>query len=179
MVEVDNLHRTRKIWIGKIPDPFGSVADDNLFGRAIPSAGPGFQIDTFAKLFGGFNGAGVGGGIQLGRATQQNFGSVADDNLFGRAIPSAGPGFQIDTFAKLFGGFNGAGVGGGIRIADRISLLVPCGLSKNTSQLGFPRVGRLAGDLAAPSDGFFLHYRYTRPVHLDIEDGDWLGDDYR
>src|ERR1039458_10126281 len=89
MVEVDNLYRTGKIWIGRSPDPFGSVTDDNLFGCAIPSAGPGFQIETFAKLF---------------------------------------------------GGFNGAGVGGGIRIADRISLLVPCGLSKNTSQLGFPRV---------------------------------------
>src|SRR5229473_2268869 len=51
--------------IGKIPDPFGPIAHDNLLIRAAPAALPGFHVDSFAKLFGDLDGAGVGSGIGI------------------------------------------------------------------------------------------------------------------
>ena len=119
MIEIDDLHRAWKMWLGKIPDPFGPIAHDDL--------------------------------------------------LF-RAAPAALPGFQIEALAKLFGGLDGAGVGGGIRIADGVAFLVPGGLGEHTSQLGFPRMGRLAVRFALPAHRLFLHHRYSRPVHLHIQD---------
>ena len=125
VIEIDNLHRAGKMLVGKIPDPFGPVAHDDL--------------------------------------------------LF-RAAPAAVPGFQVDAFAELFGGFDGAGVGGGIRIADGVALLVPRGLGEHASQLDFPRVGRLAVGLAFPALRLFLHHRYSGPIHLHIQDGNRLAD---
>src|SRR6266849_9846698 len=97
------------------------------------------------------------------------FGPIAHDDLLSRAAPAALPGFQVDAFAKLFGGLDGAGVGGGIRIADGVALFVPGGLGEGTSQLGFPRMGRLSVRLAWPSRDLLLHHRYSRPIHLDIQ----------
>jgi hypothetical protein len=63
MVEIDNLDRARKVFGDKIPDPFGAIADDDFLFRTAPTTFPRFSIDAFAKLYRGFYGAGVGGGI--------------------------------------------------------------------------------------------------------------------
>ena len=65
VIEIDDLNRAREMQIGKIPDPFGAVADDDFLYRAAPAALIGFQVDSFAKLFGGLDGSGVGGGIRI------------------------------------------------------------------------------------------------------------------
>src|SRR5437879_12607625 len=65
MIEIDNLHRVRKVQGGKSPDPFGAVAHDDLLERTAPATFPGFEINAFAKLFGGFDGARIGGGIGI------------------------------------------------------------------------------------------------------------------
>src|SRR5204863_9915617 len=86
------------------------------------------------------------------------------------AAPAALPGLQVESFAKLIGGFDGAGIGGRIRVADRVTLLVPSALSEHTSQLGFARVSRLPIGLAFASLSLFLHYRHPGAVHLHIQD---------
>jgi len=65
VIEIDDLKRARKMQVGKIPDPFGAVADDNFLLRATPAALMGLQVDSFAKLFGVLDGASVGGGIGI------------------------------------------------------------------------------------------------------------------
>ena len=83
------------------------------------------------------------------------------------------PRFQastIDSLAKLFGGLDGAGVGGGIGIADRVALLshVVCvNTHPNlTSRVwaGWPSV------LPCRPYRLFLHHRHARPIHLHIQD---------
>jgi len=53
MIEVDNLDRTGEVFIGDIPDPFGSIANDDFLLRAAPTTPGGFQIDAFSKFSGG------------------------------------------------------------------------------------------------------------------------------
>src|SRR5215831_15407549 len=50
------------------------------------------------------------------------------------------------------------------------------GLAEHASQFDFPRMGRLAFALAVPPDGFFLYHRDSRPIHLHVEDTNWLAD---
>ena len=52
-----------------------------------------------------------------------------------------------------------------------IAFFVPSGLGEHASQFDLPRVGRLAFGLTLAPHGFFLHYRYSRPIHLHIQDG--------
>src|SRR5258708_35886581 len=97
VIQIDNLHGTGKMLIGKIPDPFGPIPHDDL--------------------------------------------------LF-RAAPAALPGFHVNSLSKLFGGFDGAGVGGGIGIANGVTLLLPCGLCEDASQLDLSGMGWLTFRLA-------------------------------
>jgi hypothetical protein len=97
--------------------------------------------------------------------------SVAQDDLGEGAAPASVPGFQIQALAKLGGGFNGSGVGGGVRITNRIAFLIVCGLCENTPELGSPGVSGLPGYLALPTLGFGLHHRHAGAVHLDVEAG--------
>lgn len=90
-----------------------------------------------------------------------------DDPRLG-TVPAALPGFQVNSPAELFGGFNGAGIGGGIRIANGEALLIPHGLSEHTSQFHFASMGRQALVLALPAHGLLLHHRDARSVHLDV-----------
>jgi len=60
-----DLNRARKMLLGEIPDPFSTVANDYLLFRTAPAAVPGFQINSFAKLFGCFYSAGIGGRIGI------------------------------------------------------------------------------------------------------------------
>src|SRR5665213_2246209 len=65
MIEIDDLHGSRKMLIGEIPDPDSAVADDD-FGRApFPASAPGFGIDAVTELVGSFDSAHIGGGIRV------------------------------------------------------------------------------------------------------------------
>src|SRR6516225_12429661 len=65
VVEIDDLHRSGKVFVGQMPDPLRPVAyDDFLFGVA-PTALPGFHIEVFPKLLGGLDGTDVGSGIRI------------------------------------------------------------------------------------------------------------------
>jgi hypothetical protein len=70
------------------------------------------------------------------------FGAIADDHLLLHTAPTAFPRFSIDAFAKLHRGFDGPGVGGAIRVADRVAFPVPGSLGEHTSRLGLPRMSR-------------------------------------
>src|SRR5580693_4949174 len=65
MVEIDNLHRVRKVFGDKIPDPFGAIADDHLFFRTAPATFPRFSIDALAKFFRSFDGDGMAERLSL------------------------------------------------------------------------------------------------------------------
>ena len=63
VVKVDNLHRLGKVLGDQIPNPFGPVAHHHLLLGTTPAPFPGFPIKASAELLGGFDGAGIGGGI--------------------------------------------------------------------------------------------------------------------
>ena len=65
--QIDDLHCARKVLIGKIPDPLGPVADHHLLRGTVPATIPGLCIEALAKGFGGFDRAGVGGGIGVAK----------------------------------------------------------------------------------------------------------------
>jgi hypothetical protein len=60
-----------------------------------------------------------------------------------------------------------------------MALLVGRGLGEDASQLGFPRMGRLTVDFALSAHRLFLHHRYSRPIHLHIQNAHRLPDDHR
>src|SRR5712671_1527337 len=102
------------------------------------------------------------------------FGPIAHDNFLYGATPAPIPGFQIDALAELFGGFDGTRVGGGARITDRVAFFIPPRLGEHASQLDLSRVGWLAVRFTLTPQGLFLHYGYTGPVQLNIQDGNWF-----
>jgi hypothetical protein len=61
--QIDDLNRAGEVLRGDIPDPFGSIADHDLLFGAASTALLSFQIDAFAKLFGGLNRADIGGRV--------------------------------------------------------------------------------------------------------------------
>ena len=63
--EIDNLNGAGEVQIGKVPDPFGPIADYDFVFSPAPTAPPGFRIKPLAKLFGGFNRADVGSRIGI------------------------------------------------------------------------------------------------------------------
>src|SRR5215831_5124129 len=82
-------------------------------------------------------------------------GAVAHDDLLLRAAPTALPGFDIQMPPKLFSRFHRAGIGGGIRVTDRIAFRVPLGLSEHASLTLLRAYGR-AGRRACPCALRFL-----------------------
>src|ERR1035437_10440211 len=60
MVQVHDLYRTGKLSVSEVPDPDGSVAEDDFFIGAAPAALPGFGIETATELLSRFNRSGVG-----------------------------------------------------------------------------------------------------------------------
>src|ERR1035438_3581417 len=65
VIKIDNLNGPGEVLIGDIPDPFGSIADDDLLYGTAPAALPGFQIDALAELLGGLNSSDVGSRIGI------------------------------------------------------------------------------------------------------------------
>lgn len=110
------------------------------------------------------------GKLQI-REVPDPFGPISDDDFLLRAAPAAIPGFQIDAFAELAGGFDRAGISGGVRIADGVAVPIPGGLSEDATQLDFTRVGGLAIDFAGPSLGFFFDHRDSGSIRLYVQDG--------
>src|SRR5580658_6894408 len=63
--QIDDLNCAGEVLIGKVPNPFGSIADhDRLFGAA-QTASPDLRIEALAKLFGCFNRADISGRIGI------------------------------------------------------------------------------------------------------------------
>src|SRR5579862_4896636 len=65
VIEVDDLDRTGKMEFGQIPNPLGPIAHDDLLLGATPTALPSLQIEPSPELLSGFDGPGVGSGIQI------------------------------------------------------------------------------------------------------------------
>ena len=63
VVKIDNVHGAGKVQGGQIPNPFRPVAHHHPQEGAAPAPFPGFPIKASAELLGGFDGAGIGGGI--------------------------------------------------------------------------------------------------------------------
>jgi hypothetical protein len=61
----DDLDRSGKIWLRKIPNPLGSITHDDFLFRPAPAAIPGFQVDALAKFFSRLDGAGVSCGTRV------------------------------------------------------------------------------------------------------------------
>src|SRR5437660_351687 len=105
--------------------------------------------------------------MQIGKIPYP-LGSVSHYDLDHSTAPAAIPGFQIDTFAELGGGFNGTSVGGGIRVPEGVAFRVPGGLREDASQFDFPGVGGLVFHFAFSA--LRLGHGNSGTVHLDIED---------
>src|SRR5580700_8921520 len=97
VIEIDDLDGSRKVQIGEVPDPDGAITDDN------PECCP---------------------------------------------FPTSAPSLGVKAQPKLFGGFYGAGIGGGFRIAHGPAFVVDPGLGEHTTELAFPGVSTLALDFA-------------------------------
>src|SRR5438128_5152516 len=108
------------------------------------------------------------GGKMLTGNVPDPLGSIANDDFSEGQARASIPGFQIDPVAKLGGGFDGAGIGGGARIADGVASLILCCLRENTAEFGFASVSGLAGSLALAAFGLAFHSGQSRSVHLDV-----------
>src|ERR1035437_4526963 len=60
VIKIDDLNRAGEVLLGNIPDPFRSIAYDDLLLGAVPTALAGFQIEAQPKLLRRFNRANVG-----------------------------------------------------------------------------------------------------------------------
>src|ERR1035437_2433436 len=60
VIKIDDLNRAGEVLIGNIPDPFRSIADDDLLLGAVPTALAAFQIEARTKLLRRFNRTNVG-----------------------------------------------------------------------------------------------------------------------
>lgn len=95
--------------------------------------------------------------------------AIADNHFLFCATPATFPGFDIEALAELPGAFDGAGVGGGIRIANGVAFLVPLGLREYATQLSFTPMSGQAVEFALASRCFLLYYGHTSAVHLHIQ----------
>src|SRR5450755_2077401 len=94
------------------------------------------------------------------------FGAITHDHLLFRVAPVALTGFHIQSLSKRIGGFDGADVSGGIRIADGVPLLIPSGLGEDAAQLdlsGVRGLSFLPSCLAAPPSLSSLRVFPSRP----------------
>src|SRR3989442_5777110 len=63
VIKIHDLDRTWEMFISNVPNPKGSVAENNLPSGVVPSAMPRFAVQPAAKLVARFDGASVGGRI--------------------------------------------------------------------------------------------------------------------
>src|SRR5580658_1576591 len=110
------------------------------------------------------NGAGK---MLVGQIPDPN-GSVADHYFELGPLPSSAPGFAIEAEAELFGGFDGAHIGGGIGVAEGPSFVVHGSLSEYAAEFTLARMGTLAFRPSAPSFGFSANHGDLDTVHQHI-----------
>jgi len=63
VIEIDDLDRTGEVLLSQVPDPFGTIADDDLGLCPIPTAFESLDIEALAEVLGRFDGTDVGSGI--------------------------------------------------------------------------------------------------------------------
>ena len=81
-----------------IPDPFGSITHRDLLFRPAPAPLPGLQGEALAELFGGFDGAGVGGRVRI--HTYWTSGAVSTSRS--RHLVLTGSGYGHEKGTTLF-----------------------------------------------------------------------------
>src|SRR5260370_38786760 len=94
--------------------------------------------------------------MQIGEVPDP-FGSIGDDDFDLGSAPAAIPGFGIEAFAALLGGFARSGVVGRIRITNGKAFLVAGGLGEDPSQLDFPSMGGLTVAFTRPTLSLAAH----------------------
>src|ERR1019366_4777716 len=68
-------------------------------------------------------------------------GPISQDHFDRGPLPTSAPSLRIDAEAELFGGFDGAYVAGGVRVADRPAFLVHGGLREHAAELALAGAG--------------------------------------
>ena len=106
--------------------------------------------------------------IQMAPLAQELESAFTKDDFFAGAAPAALPGFCIETEAKLFGCFNGPGVGSGGDIAQGTPLLANRGLCEYRAQFHLSDVGWHITVFPLPAFGFGAYYRNTCAIHFDV-----------
>src|SRR6266581_8895936 len=107
------------------------------------------------------------GKVLVGQIPDPN-GSVADDHFEFGPLPSSAPGFAIDAVAELLGGFDGAHIGGGIRVADSPSFVVHGCLSEHATEFTLASTSTLAFRPSTPPFGFSGNHGDLDTVHQHI-----------
>src|ERR1017187_9669239 len=101
-------------------------------------------------------------------------GPISQDHFDRGPLPTSAPSLRIDAEAELFGGFDGAYVAGGVRVADRPAFLVHGGLREHAAELALAGAGALSLDPARPSHSFGGHDGNLDAVHQYIHFRDIL-----
>ena len=65
MIEIDDLDSAGEVLIGEVPDPDGTVGNDDFGGSPLPASAESFRVDAVTELLGGLNGACIGGRIRI------------------------------------------------------------------------------------------------------------------
>src|ERR1700683_4553449 len=63
--QINDLNGAWKVFIGDIPDPFGTVAYNHFLCGKTPPAIPGFSVEPFAEIAGDLDGAGISSRIRV------------------------------------------------------------------------------------------------------------------
>jgi hypothetical protein len=91
-------------------------------------------------------------------------------------VPTPPVGDAVDAAREFLGGLNGAGVGGGRRIANGAVFLIDADGSEDAAQFDFPRVGGLALHFADPALSLLPDYGDPGAVDFHVDNGDWRTD---
>src|ERR1019366_7364898 len=110
------------------------------------------------------NGAGK---VQVGQIPDPD-GPVYNDDFDGGPLPTSAPSLGINAEAKLFGGFYGSHIGGGVRVADGPAVLIHGGLREHAGELALACAGALSLDPAGAPLGFGGHHGDLDAVHQHI-----------
>src|SRR5258706_9918039 len=97
--------------------------------------------------------------------------SVAEHDDLHRSRLTSAYGLGINPSAKLLCRFDRSNIGGRLRIADRITLLVHLGLREDTPELGFPGFGLASRILTLASFRLPRHDRHPGPIQSQVEQG--------
>lgn len=108
MIEIDDLNGTGKMLVGQIPDPDGSISNDDFGGGPLPTSAPSLAVDAEAELFGGFDSSHIGCGIRVADGSSIFIYDGLGEYAAGLALACAGA-LSLDSAgpALAFGGNDG------------------------------------------------------------------------